>query len=279
MASDAVDAARRVMTADEISRRAYEQGELYAPGRICAKPQNDPRAWADRLLADRLALVRKHYDGGAVLDLCCAAGEHLLALAPQIESGVGLDFSQRYVAAATDTARQRGAGNVVFVHGDAKAMPLTAGSFGLVYSFSSLYAIPHVEDVVAEIARVLRPGGAAVLDFGNRRSLNTYCLRYYTDWPRTYPITVAEMKAMLGANGLKIVEHHSYQILPLWAGLPRHLWPLLHPAWQTVMRRRVGGRMIDEWVSSLPGLRSFAFRHLIVCRKPDAAEGRDRNER
>ena len=32
--------------------------------------------------------------------------------------------------------------------------------------------------------------------------------------------------------------------------------------------RRVGGRMLDEWVAGLPGVRSLAFRHLFVCRKP-----------
>ena len=248
-------------------RRAYEQGELYAPSRICAKPVDDPHAWADRLLADKLALVRKHYGGGRVLDLCCAAAEHLVTLAPEIESGIGLDFSERYIRAALGTAHGRGVSNLAFVHGDARALPFALDSFGIVYCFSSLYAIPNVGAVVAEIARVLRPGGVAVLDFGNRRSLNTYCLRYYTDWPQTHPVTVPEMKAMLRSNALEIVEHRSYQILPLWAGLPRHLWPLLHPAWQAVMRPRVAGRMLDEWVSSLPGVRNFAFRHLIACTK------------
>jgi ubiquinone/menaquinone biosynthesis C-methylase UbiE len=249
------------------ARRAYEQGELYAPGRICAKPVDDPRAWADRLLVDKLALVRKYYTSGPVLDLCCAAGEHLLALAPTIESGVGLDFSQRYIDVATAMAREREARNVSFVHGDAKDTPFPQETFSLIYCFSSLYAIPKVEDVVKEITRVLRPGGIAVLDFGNRLSLNTYCLRYYTDWPQTHPITVPEMNAMLRSNALESMEHRSYQILPLWAGLPRHLWPLLHPAWQEIMRRRVAGRMLDEWVSSLPGMRNFAFRQVIVCRK------------
>jgi ubiquinone/menaquinone biosynthesis C-methylase UbiE len=249
------------------TRRAYEQGSLYDPSRICARPEKDPKAWADRLLADRLALVRTHYRGGTVLDLCCATGEHLLALAPDIERGIGLDFSHRYIVKAGEEARARNAGNLIFSQGDAKAMPLAEASVSLVYCFSSLYAIPEVEGVVKDTARVLEPGGIAVLDFGCGPSLNTYCLRYYTDWPPIFPVTLPAMRRMVRAAGFEMVDHRSYQILPLWAGLPRHLALLLHPAWREVLRRRVGGRMLDEWVSSLPGLRRFAFRHLVVLRK------------
>ena len=251
-------------------REAYEKSDLYDSAHICLRPETEPLGWADRLLADRLALVRQHYDGGTLLDLCCATGEHLLALAPGIERGIGVDFTNRYVAQATKAARERDIGHVAFVQGDAKCVPIPTGSAGLVYCFSSLYAIPGVADVIAEVTRVLRPGGTAVLDFGNRRSLNTYCLTFYTDWPSTFPVTVGDMRRMLTVNHLRLVECRSYQLLPLWAGLPRRLWPLLHPVWREILRRRVAGRMLDEHLSSLPGLRNFAFRHLIVCRKVTA---------
>jgi len=249
------------------NRDDYESGELYAPSRICLKPTTNPRSYTDRLLADRLSLVRRYYRGGLALDLCCAAGAHLLELAPVFDEGLGLDFSHRYIATAQTQAKAREATNLTFLHGDAKAIPLRDRSIDLVYSFSSLYAIPGVAEVVSEISRVLTHGGHAVLDFGNKRSLNTYCLKYYTDWPSTFPITVSEMRAVLQANDLKVEEHKSYQLLPLWAGLPKHLWPLLHPWWRETLRLRLGGRMLDEWISSLPYIRRFAFRHLIVCRK------------
>jgi len=246
---------------------AYGDSDLYPTNAVSARPQSDPKPWADRLLADKLSLVKKYYPGGSVLDICCATGEHLMALSPDIETGIGVDFSQRYIDKSVKNMIHYQARNLTFIRGDATALPLKNGVAGLAYCFSSIYQIRDTGSVIRELARVLCPGGIAILDFGNRRSLNTYCLRYYTDWPQTFPITVPEMRAMLRANDLAIEEHRSYQILPLWAGLPRHLWPLLHPAWQELMRRRVAGRMIDEWISSLPGLRQFAFRHVIVCRK------------
>ena len=249
------------------TRRAYELGDLYDPKRICLTEKKELAAYVERLLADKLAAVRRHYSGGRVLDLCCATGEHLFGLSGQIESGTGLDFSRRYIEAAMAGIPQRAAANLTFVHGDAKAMPFATGEFALVYSFSSLYAIPDVELVIGEIGRVLQPGGAAVLDFGNRRSLNSYCLKFYTEWPQTYPITVSDMYRLLRDADLAVIEGHSYQLLPLWAGRPSWLKPLLHPVWSRMMARRLAGRMLDEWLSSMPLLRQLAFRHLLVCRK------------
>ena len=217
---------------------------------------------------DKLALVTQHYRGGPVLDLCCATGRCLLALAPRIDRGFGLDFSFRYVKAAANYGSHKGVKNLAFVQGDATSIPFKSGQFTMLYCFSSLYAMPRVEPAIAEMSRVLRCGGIAVLDFGNRLSLNAYCSRFYTDWPPIFPIPVREMKSLLTDAGLRIVEHRSFQILPLWAARPDWLkQTLLHPSWKRLMSKRIRDKMLDEWVSSLPGLRSIAFRHLLVCRK------------
>ena len=36
------------------------------------------------------------------------------------------------------------------------------------------------------------------------------------------------------------------------------------------MSHEVGGKMLDEWISSAPLLNAFAFRRIEVCRKIDA---------
>ena len=255
--------------ADAEVRRFYETSDATGYDTKCLSFQirNDPIEYTDRLLLYKLALVTRHYRGGPVLDLCCATGQCLLTLAPSIDSGIGLDFSRRFVEAASKRAADLGLRNLAFIQGSATAMPLKSELFGMIYCFSSLYAIPRVDIAIAEIARVLRPGGTAVLDFGNIRSLSAYCARFYTDWAKTYPITRSAMHQNLAANGLDIVERHCFQILPLWADRPRWVKPLLHPGWKKVMSLRVRDKMLDEWVSSLPGLRSFAFRHVLVCAK------------
>lgn len=254
---------------EALIKRNYASGALYAPSRICAKIDSGSSAYVQVLLDAKIGVVRDRYRDGVVLDLCCATGEHLLSLAPSIERGIGLDFAERYLRDAR--ADERGA-NLAFVCGDAKRLPIDACSVALVYSFSSLYAIPDVGKVLAEIARVLRPGGVAVLDLGNSRSLNAYCLRRgYAHWPPIFPIPVADMLRLCADSGLRPVQHRCFQLLPLWAGQPRWLLPLLHPAWTRLLQRRAGGKMLDEWLSSLPGLRQFAFRHLLVCERAGAA--------
>jgi SAM-dependent methyltransferase len=249
------------------ARAAYQNDDLYATDRICAEVNEQSREYTDRLLAMKLALVRHHYPGDLAVDLCCATGGHLMALAGHVERGIGIDFSARYVQRAQADATAGGHHHLHFACADAKRLPLPANCAGLIYSLSSLYAIPGVGEVFTEIRRVLRPGGVAILDLGNSRSLNTYCQRIgYKHWPM-FPISVGQMRRLCLENKLDVLEHRSFQLLPLWAGKPDWLWPLLHPGWRRLFQRRVGGRMLDEWISSMPVLRAFAFRHLLVCRK------------
>jgi hypothetical protein len=106
------------------------------------------------------------------------------------------------------------------------------------------------------------------LDLQNSQSLNAFCVRnYYKDLAPTFPISLSRMAALIGENNLRVLERRSFQILPLWAGRPSWLWPLLHPRWKRIMKRRFKGRMVDEWVSGTWPFRLFAYRHLVVVEK------------
>jgi SAM-dependent methyltransferase len=261
--------APRESSADAVIRDAYRDGAVYHPATICRTAQSDSPEYADRLLAERLNEVRRLGTTGVLIDLCCATGAHVIDLAQSASLAIGIDFSERYLANAAGDARQSSR-RVAFVQGNARQLPVAPASVDTLYCFSALYAIPNAAEAVAEVGRVLRPGGHAVLDFGNRHSLNVFCLRYYPEWPPIQPLTLGEIRAAIRAAGLEIVRHRCFQLLPLWTNRPGWLWPLLHPFWTRLFKRYVAGRMLDEWVSSLPVLNRFAFRHVIVCRKPQA---------
>lgn len=249
-------------------KTAYQDGHLYRPETICIEAERDAADYTRRLLWEKMEMVRRHLQpSGLLVDLCCATGTHLRALAGGVDRALGIDFSEPFIEKARQDALADGLSHLAFELGDAKDLPLEDHSVGTLYSFSSLYVIPGVDDVIAEITRVLAPGGRCILDLGNVRSLNSYCVRRYTEWPPSFPLPLGEIRVMLARHGLTIVEHRAFQILPLWADRPNWLRPLLHPAWTSLLAKRIGGRMLDEWLSNLPGLKNLAFRQMIVAEK------------
>ena len=250
------------------TRAAYERNVAYKVETVSERENEQSANYTDRLLHEKLNVVRRHLQSGRLVDLCCATAQHIWSVRRPDQETIGLDFSIPFLLAAEKTRLANRAKAVTFVAADARALPLASGSVGTLYSLSALYQVPDLEKVVAEISRVLRKGGRCILDLGNSRSINSFCVRrYYTELPRSHAIPVARMRDLFAQNKLRIIEHRAFQILPLWAGRPRWLLPLLHPIWKQLLAKRLAGRMLDEWVSSFPPLKPFAFRHVIVGEK------------
>ncbi len=262
---DPRDADARVLEREQ--QRKYR---FYCGARGLDYTRFGPRHYFAKLAAARLALVREVYTGGRVLDLCCGAGDYLVPLGRFVDEAVGIDFSPELAATAHARVREAGQRHVRVVVANARALPLAAESVVLVVAFSSLYYIPRVQDAIDECARVLRPGGCALLEFGLLHSLNTLVCRAYPDLAAPCHVTFAELRRIVAAAGLVLERDRAFQLLPLWGDRPAWLRPLLHPAWKRALAVDVGDRMLDERLSSLPLVRRLAFRHLVVCRKPAA---------
>ncbi len=245
--------------------RAFQKGEQYSPETISQPVSDAPEGYLAILARTKLDTVAHHYRGGLAVDICCGTGAHLTWLAGGIERGIGVDFSTRFV----DVARRENnhLSNLDFTVGDATALPLADGVAGLVFCLSAFYCLPFPEKAVAEFARVLVPGGRCIIDAGIRPSLNAIAANAHPDLPPIQCVTVGELHRMVRHEGLHPIEERVFQILPLWTDRPKWMGPLLHPAWRRLLERQVGGRMLDEWVSGLPLVRRFAFRHLLVCEK------------
>jgi ubiquinone/menaquinone biosynthesis C-methylase UbiE len=247
--------------------RAKYTGATYQAKSISYLPDSASGTYFHVLLRLKLDLVARYAGRADVLDLCCGNGEHLLSIAETVRAGIGLDFSNPYIDQARESCAGRGVDNISFVLGSARSLPFDAASFDLVYSFSSLYYVPNLGEIVSEVARVLKPGGTALLELGNRYSLNTLVCRACPELATPCHVSLRQVKRLLREANLTVQEDRAFQILPLWGDRPRWLRPLLHPWWQRILQKQVGGRMLDEWLSNLPVLKALAFRHILVCRK------------
>lgn len=113
------------------------------------------RHWKRRLI--RLAAIGP---GERVLDLACGTGDLLFAAAGRARYAVGLDITHRML----QLARQRSA--AAFVTGDMLALPFAASRFDVVTTGYGLRNVPDLDAAIAEIHRVLVPGGRLLsLDF------------------------------------------------------------------------------------------------------------------
>lgn len=193
---------------------------------------------------------------GPALDLACGAGRHLRHLHQARLHAVGLDLS----VALLRRARAQG---LPVIRGDMRLLPVRAGSLGLVTSFFTSFGyFPDPADdgrVIAEVRRVLRPGGIFAVDYlnaaavradlrprdeeqvGDRLVVQTRTLvdggtvvlkrieifdrsggapRVFHERVRLY--TADELAALLAEHGIHTEERYgSYEGGPLAAGAPR----------------------------------------------------------
>jgi SAM-dependent methyltransferase len=117
---------------------------------------------------------------GSGLDLCCGTGAGMALLRPLCrERVVGIDFSRGMLEVCRrDTARAPGTAVLEYVQGDVLALPF-GPEFDVAVCFGALGHIPRrgQRRFVAEVARVLRPGGRFV--FVTSYAPPAWSLRYW----------------------------------------------------------------------------------------------------
>jgi len=119
--------------------------------------------WHDTALIGAFA----HAMGEAktVLDVGPGDGWPSLRVADRFERVVGIDPSQRRVEVQRRNAGRLGITNVEFLVMDAEQMSFTDGEFDGVMAASAIEQCNHPDRALAEVARVLRPGGRFAMIF------------------------------------------------------------------------------------------------------------------
>jgi len=117
------------------------------------------RPWAGEVLTRAEPVA-----GERVLDVACGTGVVARMVAGEVEGigrVVGLEPSPAMLAVARAESAAEGL-DIEWVEGSAGAMPFLDGSFDLVTIQQGLQFVPDREEALAEVRRVLRPGGRVV---------------------------------------------------------------------------------------------------------------------
>jgi ubiquinone/menaquinone biosynthesis C-methylase UbiE len=118
-------------------------------------------AWYDRVLLGDGRAWACAQSRGAVLEVAIGTGRNL-PYYPRDRRLTGIDLIPAMLTLARDRARDLGVAAALLV-ADAQALPFTAASFDSVVCTLGLNAIPDDRAAIAEMYRVLRPGGRLVL--------------------------------------------------------------------------------------------------------------------
>lgn len=121
-----------------------------------------------RVLAEELHLDLK---GLQLLDVGCGGGLLAEEFARQGCAVTGVDPSVESLTVAGAHATAQGL-RIRYERGSGEALPFTADSFDVVYCCDVLEHVNDVGQVIAEIGRVLRPGGVFLYDTINRTCLS-----------------------------------------------------------------------------------------------------------
>jgi SAM-dependent methyltransferase len=136
----------------------------------------------------------------------------------------------------------------------ATGLPFGDATFDLVYSCKVLPHVPDIRAALAEVARVLRPGGTAFVEFYNRQSFKALSYRLVTMRRSREPVYVRHddlesVKTYLppgwavdGVRGIRVLApvRHVYAV-PVLGRLLQRLERRLCDTW---LGRRFGGYLL-----------------------------------
>ena len=212
------------LTHDRLTARFDELMDDYDLGRRV-------ETLVDRFLGGEL-------EGMLVLDAGCGVGGLTRTLVARGARVVALDIGPRLAATTRERCRCRA------VVGTLTALGLSSNAFDVVFSTEAIEHTPDPEQSVAELYRVVKPGGHLALTTPNRlwqapvRAASAFGARPYDGYENFLWPSV--LRRTLERAGAEIVEHRGV-----------HLWPfqikMLHGASRWV--DRYGGALLPLMIN------------------------------
>jgi len=150
--------------------------------------------------------------GPAALDHCCGDGAFAALGWPGEKFAAGCDLAAPSIAQARRGARH----HRLDVCDAAQRLPYDDAAFDLVFNNSALEHIPDLDRTLAEVARVVRPGGRFAFNVLNRRYFDWWPAdappaEGYRDWqPFIHALDLGEWTERLRVAGFRVCEVQGY---------------------------------------------------------------------
>ncbi len=184
--------------------------------------------FAERLLVNNpvRSLVQRVYEcpllqklggsieGLSVLDVGCGRGVGVELLLDQLGAAhvYGIDLDPKQIERATKRLTSRFDGRFTLSVGGVERLPFESEMFDAVFDFGMLHHVPVWQKGVAEIRRVLKPGGRLFFEEVTRKALESWLYRTFLQHPVENRFSEADF-----------VDELCRQHFDL-TGAPRHTW-------------------------------------------------------
>ncbi|MEM4990685.1 class I SAM-dependent methyltransferase [Collimonas sp. H4R21] len=167
----------------------------------------------------QLATYASKFPQGKALDVGCGAGHAAFAIAPHTGVVIAYDLAAEMLDVVQQAAAERGLKNLHVQQGSADRLPFADASFELVCTRFSAHHWTRLPEALAEMARVLKPGGTCiVIDTAAPEDVlsDTYfqSIELLRDTSHVRNRSVAGWRRLLAEAGLRPAADNSWK-LPL----------------------------------------------------------------
>jgi len=172
-----------------------------------------PRRWLQHYETHLLATLGGRTPGARTAEIGCGAGYGTKLILDQFGAASvdAVDLDPAMITRATRRLR-RYTGRVQLAQGSATDLRAAFSAFGggtdasydAVFDFAIIHHIPNWRDALAEVARVLKPGGRFFFDEVTATALARPSVRLLTDHPDEDRFTAGEFLAELPRHGLHV---------------------------------------------------------------------------
>jgi ubiquinone/menaquinone biosynthesis C-methylase UbiE len=178
---------------------------------------NPVRAWIQRRVeAPRLLRMAGPLDGGVALEVGCGRGRGVELILDHFRAAAvdAFDLDRRMVARARSRLRRHAA--VRLWVADCVAIPAPDGSYDAVFDFGIIHHVPDWRAALAEVARVLKPGGRFYAEEVLGPLLNQAIMRRLFEHPRSDRFDARDFAQGLSGAGLVDVRCDAWRNAFAW---------------------------------------------------------------